>query len=232
MFDDIRHRYPHYRIGIFYITASEATVRARIAKRSLETGRSVPEEQVLRSLESPEHSLRMLAPKTDLVVRIENEDAIILKCVEDYSGNWVRGLGRLFSGVECESLKFPDSLGPLYLEITSLWGHPFVEHSACEESSLAGHRCSTDSLDSMASGLSASYPSSKATSAAISIPSSKTDGAPMFGTIISGSPGAHLLSCSLHTVGSGSPMITSPNKDPNSGAVIKSGLLDKEVEIF
>ena len=33
VFDDHRKRFPHYRIAIFYITASEATVRSRIAKR-------------------------------------------------------------------------------------------------------------------------------------------------------------------------------------------------------
>lgn len=34
VFDDHRKRFPHYRIAIFSISASEATVRARIAKRS------------------------------------------------------------------------------------------------------------------------------------------------------------------------------------------------------
>jgi hypothetical protein len=34
VFDDHRKRFPHYRIAIIYISASEATVRSRIAKRS------------------------------------------------------------------------------------------------------------------------------------------------------------------------------------------------------
>lgn len=198
-------------------------MRARIAKRSLETGRSVPEEQILRSLESPEHSLRMLAPKTDLVVRIENEDAIILKCVEDYSGNWVRGLGRLFTGVECESLGFPDSLGPLYLEATSLLGHPFVDLSARDKSSLAGSHCSTDSLDSALSGTSSSsYSSSKHVSIAGGIPIPKADNGPRFGAMISGSPGGSFL-----ISGSNSP--THPGAPTLTNSVIKSGILDKEV---
>merc|ERR1711957_415701 len=31
-FEEIRLRYPHYKIAIFYVTASEATIRMRIAK--------------------------------------------------------------------------------------------------------------------------------------------------------------------------------------------------------
>jgi hypothetical protein len=68
----------------------------------------------------------MLAPYTDIVARIWNENTILLKCVEDYSGNWYRGLGRLFNGVETEELKFPHSLGTLYLEKTSFIGTPFA----------------------------------------------------------------------------------------------------------
>ena len=70
VFDDIRARFPHYRIAIVYITASETVVRQRIHARSLKTGRMVPESQIVRSLESPEKSIALLAPKTDLVVRI------------------------------------------------------------------------------------------------------------------------------------------------------------------
>lgn len=41
IFEDIRKRFPHYRIGIIHVSASEATIRSRIAKRSAETGGSV-----------------------------------------------------------------------------------------------------------------------------------------------------------------------------------------------
>ncbi len=36
--DDIRERFPHYRIAIFYISASEETIRARIQIRADVTG--------------------------------------------------------------------------------------------------------------------------------------------------------------------------------------------------
>jgi hypothetical protein len=170
----------------------------------------------------------MLAPKTDLVVRIENEDAIILKCVEDYSGNWVRGLGRLFTGVECESLNFPDSLGPLYLETTSLWGDPFVDLSMIDEGSLAGRHGSTDSLDSAVSGpSSSSYSSSKHMSVAAGIPIPKTENGPRFSAMVSGSPGALLTGGGLLTSASNSP--THHGAPALSNAIIKSGMLDKEV---
>jgi ribose 1,5-bisphosphokinase PhnN len=57
VFQDIRRRYPHYRIAIIHITASESTIRERIARRSAATGRSIPESQIQRSLECPEKSI-------------------------------------------------------------------------------------------------------------------------------------------------------------------------------
>ncbi|CAE7706595.1 Swap70, partial [Symbiodinium microadriaticum] len=125
-FDDIRKRFPHYRIAIIYITASEATVRARIAKRSRETGRNIPESEIVRSLQSPEESIRLLSPKTDLVIRITNESTIKLSCVEDYSGNWHQGLYKHFGVISHQHDSFPDWLGPLYFANTSLVGEPFV----------------------------------------------------------------------------------------------------------
>ena len=59
VFQDIRTRYPHYRIAIIHITASEKTIRERIARRSKATGRSIPESQIVRSLECPERSIRV-----------------------------------------------------------------------------------------------------------------------------------------------------------------------------
>mmetsp|Transcript_2746 Transcript_2746/g.4127 ORF Transcript_2746/g.4127 Transcript_2746/m.4127 type:complete len:779 (+) Transcript_2746:248-2584(+) len=126
-FEDIRNRFPHYRIAIIYITASEETIRQRIAYRTEKTGRNIPESQILRSLKSPENSLKILAPLTDLVVRISNENSITLKSVEDYSGNWHRGLGRHFGHISHQPKLFPESLGPLYMEKTSLMGTPFME---------------------------------------------------------------------------------------------------------
>jgi hypothetical protein len=79
----------------------------------------------VRSLQSPEESIRLLAPKTDLVVRIVNETSILLKCVEDHSGNWYRGLHKHFGVISHQHPNFPEWLGPLHFENTSLVGYPF-----------------------------------------------------------------------------------------------------------
>ena len=92
VFDDIRTRYPEYRIAIFYVYASEATVRARIASRARETGRSVPESLIQQSLASPDRSIKILTPKTDFVARISNDKfgTPVLEAVEavDRGGCW------------------------------------------------------------------------------------------------------------------------------------------------
>lgn len=75
-------------------------------------------------MQSPEESIRLLAPKTDLVIRIINESSIVLKCVEDHSGNWYRGLHKHFGVISHQHPHFPDWLGPLYFEDTSLVGYP------------------------------------------------------------------------------------------------------------
>lgn len=92
MYGDLRHRFPSYRIAIFYIKASDRVVRERIAKRSRVTGRSVPESLVRDSLEAPDRSLGLLTPLVDFVARINNEsdDAPVLESFEkvDNSGDW------------------------------------------------------------------------------------------------------------------------------------------------
>uniref|UniRef100_A0A6U4UCS5 Uncharacterized protein n=1 Tax=Hemiselmis andersenii TaxID=464988 RepID=A0A6U4UCS5_HEMAN len=71
--DDIRERYPHYRIGIIYVYASEATVFGRAQRREKLTGRHVPEGELRNSLEATPRAVRALSPKTDFVAWISNE---------------------------------------------------------------------------------------------------------------------------------------------------------------
>jgi hypothetical protein len=59
------------------------------------------------------------------VVRIWNGKTITLQTVEDHSGNWHRALGKHFGTISDQPLKFPSSLGPLYLELTSFQGNMF-----------------------------------------------------------------------------------------------------------
>jgi hypothetical protein len=74
VFKDIRKRFPRYKIAIFEVSASEAAVRARVAQRAEETGRSVPEHLIAASLGSVASSLELLTPLSDFVARILNED--------------------------------------------------------------------------------------------------------------------------------------------------------------
>ena len=79
VFDDIRERFPEYRIAIFCVSASEDVVRARCAQRARETGRVVPEEVLVASLQAPAASLHKLMSKSDLVARINNDDTPLLR---------------------------------------------------------------------------------------------------------------------------------------------------------
>ena len=139
VFDDIRTRFPHYRIAIFHVSAPEEIIRRRIQKRCDESGRSVPESSIRRSLESPEKSIQLLAPKADLVVRISNESTIQLLSVEDHSGNWKRGLERHFGVIARQDPAFPDWLGPLYLENTAMVGSPFIMVDSTSASIVAAY---------------------------------------------------------------------------------------------
>lgn len=91
VFDDIRRRFPYYKIAIFYVYASERIVRDRIAKRGMETGRVVPEPLIVESLAAPDHSLSLLTQKVDFLARINNESREpILASFEfiDRTGGW------------------------------------------------------------------------------------------------------------------------------------------------
>jgi hypothetical protein len=46
VFEDIRHRYPHYKISIMYVYAHEAVIRERIKTRAERTGRDIPEHLI------------------------------------------------------------------------------------------------------------------------------------------------------------------------------------------
>ena len=72
-FRSIRRRFPHYKIAIFEVGASEEVVRHRIKKRAAQTGRDVPEHLIVKSLESVASSLNILMPLADFVARINND---------------------------------------------------------------------------------------------------------------------------------------------------------------
>eukprot|EP00635_Sarcinochrysidales_sp_CCMP3193_P006938 CAMPEP_0118898530 /NCGR_PEP_ID=MMETSP1166-20130328/5479_1 /TAXON_ID=1104430 /ORGANISM="Chrysoreinhardia sp, Strain CCMP3193" /LENGTH=757 /DNA_ID=CAMNT_0006837639 /DNA_START=252 /DNA_END=2525 /DNA_ORIENTATION=+ len=90
---EIRRRHPQYRIALFYVHATEATVRRRVKTRAARLGgRDVPEDVLADSLGAPAKTLQALTPMVDFVARIRNEDEPVLEAMEtiDTSGNWHR----------------------------------------------------------------------------------------------------------------------------------------------
>ena len=60
VFDDIRKRFPHYRIALLLIGASKEVVYDRVRRRAAKTKRFVPEERILDSLASLPRAMAVL----------------------------------------------------------------------------------------------------------------------------------------------------------------------------
>mmetsp|Transcript_28246 Transcript_28246/g.84504 ORF Transcript_28246/g.84504 Transcript_28246/m.84504 type:complete len:540 (+) Transcript_28246:1106-2725(+) len=118
VFLDIRKRFPEYRIGIFYIYASEETVRRRVAERERQTGRGVPEEQLQTSLDAPDKSLGLLMPYVDFVARINNDSGqepnlVAIETIDrtpSFSAIQIR-----FARTQPVQAEFPKRLSPIFL---------------------------------------------------------------------------------------------------------------------
>lgn len=74
LIDDIRKKYPIYRIALFYVHCSNATVYERSARRGLDTGREIPHHLLTNAIHKTQKAVRILGPQVDLVVSIENEE--------------------------------------------------------------------------------------------------------------------------------------------------------------
>jgi hypothetical protein len=73
-FEELRSSFPKLRIAIIDVHAEVDIVLKRARKRSFFTGRIVPEEAILDSIQAISHSLEALVPKVDFYARIDNED--------------------------------------------------------------------------------------------------------------------------------------------------------------
>jgi len=116
-FEDIRNRFPHYRISIFYVEADEATIRARIKHRAQITGRDVPEHLIVDSLQAMDRVLKTLTPLCDFVARINNEGSVpVLTAFEtiNTSGCWSL-IKERFAQQRDSICDFPQALAPLPL---------------------------------------------------------------------------------------------------------------------
>jgi len=72
VFNDIKTRFPEYGITIIYVHAPARVVRERISKRARETGRKIPDHLIQNSLVACDDSVKFLANKVDLVVKVNN----------------------------------------------------------------------------------------------------------------------------------------------------------------
>eukprot|EP00658_Telonema_sp_P-2_P014395 TRINITY_DN15471_c0_g1_i21.p1 TRINITY_DN15471_c0_g1~~TRINITY_DN15471_c0_g1_i21.p1 ORF type:complete len:239 (+),score=62.43 TRINITY_DN15471_c0_g1_i21:132-848(+) len=97
MFDEIRERWPEYRIAILHVYTNKETVLERARQRALITGREVPEQELLDSIHTVPESVEILSGKADFTAHISNHPGQAPKlervcefdrCVKNRSGSW------------------------------------------------------------------------------------------------------------------------------------------------
>lgn len=71
-FTQLRERFPGIRIMILHIEAEKEAVLARAEKRGKETGRMVPRELLMSSMEAVPKSCKVLAPLVDVAINVKN----------------------------------------------------------------------------------------------------------------------------------------------------------------
>lgn len=72
-FKKLRRRYPGLKIAIIHVHASPDVVRKRAAARAKVTGRAVPSEVIMESINQLPISLKVLVPQTDFFAKLQNE---------------------------------------------------------------------------------------------------------------------------------------------------------------
>ncbi len=72
LFHRIAREFPHYRIAILYVSADRGAIMRRVRRRGRQTGRLVPEEEVIDSIERVPESVQLLRSKADFVAYIDN----------------------------------------------------------------------------------------------------------------------------------------------------------------
>lgn len=72
VFRQIRLTHPNYQIAILYVTADKDEIMRRARKRGEATGRYVPEEEILDSINRVPRSVSRLAPGAEFLAVIDN----------------------------------------------------------------------------------------------------------------------------------------------------------------
>jgi hypothetical protein len=72
LFKEIREKHPRYRILIVHVYADMTTVVSRCCERGSRTGRKIPLDCILDSIQQVERSVKILRPLADGIIRIDN----------------------------------------------------------------------------------------------------------------------------------------------------------------
>lgn len=118
VFEDVRERYPAYRIAIFHVTAPEAIIRQRVKSRAERTGRAIPEDLLMESIGAVERSVAVLWPLSDFLAHIDTgTDVPQLRYFSniDRSGDWSFLRARFANHVCAGPEDFPEALAPMYV---------------------------------------------------------------------------------------------------------------------
>ena len=71
-----REKFPWYRIAIFYVYCEPEKVFKRALERGKTTGRNIPKETLLNSINMTEKSVKILGPMADFLAIINNNDSV------------------------------------------------------------------------------------------------------------------------------------------------------------
>jgi len=72
-FAQMRTRFPDYRLAIVYVRCSPEKVFERAERRGKETGRFIPRELLVESIESTRRAIEVLGPLADFVAKVNND---------------------------------------------------------------------------------------------------------------------------------------------------------------
>jgi len=72
VFLDIRRRWPNFRIAIIHVFAPTDVIMARAQSRGEKTGRFVPKDKIMQSIEAVPRSVAVLEPLSDFTINVEN----------------------------------------------------------------------------------------------------------------------------------------------------------------
>jgi hypothetical protein len=123
LFQRIRKDYPKYKIAIIHVVANPQEVLRRAAARAEKTGRVVPEETLLATLEEVPRSVAKLGPLTDYTICINTDgpEPIILTERESwttFSQRWKQKC----DGSVAPTVRMVNGFTPGFTVLHGLWG--------------------------------------------------------------------------------------------------------------